>query len=151
MNVFVTVGTTRFDSLINHVVQDPFFSDCDCILQVGNKVLCPKGFDCFEYTDSIHHYYHWADVVVTHGGGGSVYQLLALSKPIVIVPNYDRLDKHQCDIARFMHENGHALVVESLDMLSETVKKAANMTFRPFKRDKFFVTEDILGFLLGDN
>lgn len=147
MNLFVTVGTTRFDSLVQWVALDPFFRSNDCVLQVGLGGLHPEGFEVFEFTDRIEEYYERADVVITHAGAGSIYQLLDFRKPMIIVPNTDRLDRHQYDIATFMQTNGYALTVFALDTLSEAVQKAARTTFRLFERDVFFAGDDILGFI----
>jgi len=147
MKIFVTVGTTRFDSLIAHVAQDAFFRSQETVLQVGPGGLQPEGMESFEYTDRIAEYYAMADVVVTHAGAGSIYQLLGLGKSIVIVPNTDRLDTHQSDIANFMHANGHALSVMDLNELVAAVQNAADTAFRPFRREAFFAAEEILDFL----
>lgn len=147
MNLFLTVGTTRFDSLVQRVALDPFFRSNECVLQVGPGGLHPEGFEAFEFTDKIDEYYKRADVVITHAGAGSIYKLLDLRKPMIIVPNTDRLDRHQYDIATFMQTNGYALTVFALDALSEAVQEAACTTFRIFERDAFFGGEDILNFI----
>jgi beta-1,4-N-acetylglucosaminyltransferase len=147
VNLFVTVGTTRFDSLVEQVAIDPFFRSNDCVLQVGPGGLHPEGFEVFDYTNRIEEYYKGADVVITHAGAGSIYQILDLRKPMIIVPNMDRLDRHQHDIATFMHTNGYALSVFELTKLSEAVQEAARTTFRLFERDDFFAGEDILSFI----
>ncbi len=147
MNIFVTVGTTRFDSLVQQVAKDPFFRFNDCVLQVGPGGLHPEGFQVFDYSVRIEEYYKHADVVITHAGAGSIYHLLDLRKPMIIVPNMERLDSHQHDIAAFMHTNGYALSVWDLNRLSEAVQEAAHTTYRIFERDDFFAGEDILSFI----
>lgn len=147
MNLFVTVGTTRFDSLLQQVAIDPFFRSNDCVLQVGPGGLKPEGFEAFDYTTRIEEYCKRADVVITHAGAGSIYQILELRKPMVIVPNTDRLDRHQHDIATFMHTKGYALSVFALERLSEAVQEATRKTFRLLERENFFAGEDILNFI----
>lgn len=147
MNLLVTVGTTRFDRLVQRVALDPFFRSHECVLQVGPGGLHPEGFEVFEFTDRILAYYERAELVITHGGAGSIYQILELRKPMIIVPNTDRADQHQSDIATFMHNNGYALSVFALEELSNAVRMASNMKFRTFERDAFFVGEDILSFI----
>lgn len=147
MKIFVTVGTTRFDSLTHFIGGDPFFREHDCVLQVGPGGQKLADFECFEYTDQINDYYAYADVVITHAGAGSIYQLLSMRKSIVIVPNIDRLDTHQIDIANFMHTNLHAISVRNLAELSDAVQQAAATVFRPFEHENFFCAENILDFL----
>ncbi|MFD0848385.1 PssE/Cps14G family polysaccharide biosynthesis glycosyltransferase [Sphingosinicella xenopeptidilytica] len=150
MKIFVTVGTTRFDSLVQYIAENEYFRTHECVLQVGSGGPHPDSFQVFDYTNQIDRFYAWADVIITHAGAGSIYRLLDMRKSLVIVPNTDRLDPHQSDIARFMHENGHALAVDSLPELTAFVEKAATMRFHPFEREAFFAVEDILNFIASE-
>ena len=147
MKIFVTVGTTRFDSLINACRNDPFFKMHDCVVQTGPGGGRVETAESFEYTDDIERFYIWADVVVTHAGAGSIYRLLELQKNLVIVPNLDRLDKHQLDIASYMAANGYALSVSNVDELSSVVSLAFGKKFRAFVKEDFFAASEVLDFV----
>lgn len=144
MKIFLTVGTTRFDSLMEFVAKAPYFKAHDCILQVGPSGKKMANFECFDYVSNIDHYYEWADVVVTHAGAGSIYRLLSMRKRIVIVPNSDRLDHHQFDIARYMSSNNFALATSTYSELPAAIDAAATKEFALFHRDSFYAAENIL-------
>lgn len=74
MNIFLTVGTTRFDSLVSHVENNSKFHCHSCILQIGRGGVKSERYISFEYTDEIDRYYCAADVVVSHAGAGSIYR-----------------------------------------------------------------------------
>ena len=147
MKIFFTVGTTRFDSLIEAIANDGYFKDHECILQVGPGGRQLAGFECFEYTKDIDSYYAAADVVVTHAGAGSIYKLLEMRKRIVVVPNTDRLDSHQSDIANYMDKNGYAIAANDLSRLSECVRRAAEADLKLFEKTDFFAAKEIVEFI----
>ncbi|WP_374475082.1 PssE/Cps14G family polysaccharide biosynthesis glycosyltransferase [Zoogloea sp.] len=147
MKIFVTVGTTRFDSLIDACRNDIFFRSHDCVVQTGPGGGKVETADSFEYTNDIERFYVWADVIVTHAGAGSIYRLLELKKKLVIVPNLDRLDKHQLDIATFMSEHGYALSISDVNELSSVVSLAYEKEFREFVKEDFFAAAEVLDFV----
>ena len=147
MKIFFTVGTTRFDSLIESVAGDSYFREHECTLQVGPGGRKLRGFECFDYTKNIDAYYDAADVVVTHAGAGSIYKLLEMRKRIVVVPNTDRLDAHQSDIANYMDKNGYAIAADDLSRLSECVRRAAEADLKPFEKTDFFAAKEIVEFI----
>ncbi|MDH5184773.1 MAG: glycosyltransferase [Gammaproteobacteria bacterium] len=147
MKIFVTVGTTRFNTLIRRIISEGFFENHECILQTGPGGMMTKKFECFEYTSEIDRYYDWADIVVSHAGAGSIYRLLSLGKRIVLVPNVDRIDQHQLDIATFMHNNNYAIAVYDFNVLSRAIENAAAADFISFESLEFFVAEEIITFI----
>lgn len=147
MKILVTVGTTKFDELIEAVASSAYFADCECVLQVGPGGRHASGFRCLEYTPDIEDYYRWADVVVTHAGAGSIYRLLELSKRLVIVPNLSRVDKHQADITAYMEAHRHAIAAWSLGALAGAVQEAAIADLAPFRKTDFFAGEEIAQYI----
>lgn len=147
MKIFVTVGTTRFDSLVRYVLAHSWFRSNDCVLQVGPGGPVSESLCCFDYTDHILDYYSAADVVVSHAGAGAIYELLSLQKRVVIVPNFDRVDDHQLDLAKYMHCNGHAISVYDLEQLIPSIAYASEATFVPFEPEPFSATLDLINYI----
>lgn len=146
MRIFVTVGTTAFDELIR--VIDALNVGDDIVLQISNNsVYMPINYPFFKFSTNIEKYYNDADIVITHGGAGSVYRLLELEKKIVIVPNLNRVDKHQKDLSDFMQRSGYAWVCEDLNMLSQVLNKAYKSDFKKYRYDSFFKADEILQFI----
>ncbi|MDD2698434.1 MAG: glycosyltransferase [Arcobacteraceae bacterium] len=141
MKIFVTVGTTKFDSLIKSVDENLLDLDYEVTMQISDGNYKPKHF---EFTNEIQKYFREADVVITHAGAGSIYELLELGKKIIIVPNFDRIDKHQSDIADYMDKNNYAKSIYNIVNVIEALK---SHNFDEFKKENFFKAQEIIDFM----
>jgi beta-1,4-N-acetylglucosaminyltransferase len=148
-NVFVTVGTTRFDSLIEFIDKNISKDNYKIIMQISDGRYKPKEFESFEYTNNVDEIYNNSDIIITHAGAGSIYKLLELRKKIVIVPNLERKDSHQSDIANYMNANKYALVCNSFEDLSLALEKIQIIELKPFEKAYFFKTAEILEYCLS--
>ncbi|KAI3761606.1 hypothetical protein L1987_52027 [Smallanthus sonchifolius] len=102
-SVFVTLGTTSFDSLVRTVDSD----------QV-KEALSEKGYthlviqmDYFTFYSSIADYLRSASLVISHAGSGSIFETLRMAKPLVVVVNEDLMDNHQSELAEELAERKH--------------------------------------------
>ena len=136
MKLLVTVGTTPFDRLIKAADQQ-LSHVYELRSQISSGDYVPEGHAFFRRSDNIEEEYAQAELVISHGGAGSIFRLLELSKKIVMVPNLDRVDLHQTDICAFMAANGHAAVCRDLSYLFEVVEEALVMDFVPYRADEF--------------
>jgi beta-1,4-N-acetylglucosaminyltransferase len=139
MKILVTVGTTIFDSLIKFIDEKFHKNEYEIIFQISEGKYTPKNFSYFRYSENIDFYYENCDVVITHAGAGSVYRLLELKKKIIIIPNIERVDKHQVEIAEYMNENGHALMCSDINEINFYIDKIMNAELKFFKKEDFFV------------
>lgn len=149
MKIFATVGTTRFDNLIKAIDDSLDKNIYDVTMQISDGNYKPKNFKYIEYTDEIKKYFLESDIVITHAGAGSIYELLELGKKIIIVPNLDRIDKHQTDISDYMDRNGYAKALNSFDSLKDTVEYVKTHEFKKFTKNNFFKTDEILEYIGG--
>lgn len=148
MNVFVTVGTTSFDELIKNVDDIIIkFDGFSFVLQIAQGKYKPKNADYFEFTSNIDEFYNDADLIITHAGAGSIYRLLELNKKIIVVPNMERVDKHQSDISTYMTDNHHALLLSDFKSTADIISKAYDFVPVPFVKTPFFVKDEIINFI----
>lgn len=149
MNIFATVGTTSYDSMIKAL--DKIFIQKDesinIIYQIAGGCHIPKSGSYFSFVDDVSQFYRNSDLIITHAGAGTVFGLLKLNKKFIIVPNLERIDKHQLDIAKYMDENNHALVVWDLSELYNVFKSSYSFIPTPFVSDGFFMTESIIKYI----
>ncbi|MGI2000010.1 PssE/Cps14G family polysaccharide biosynthesis glycosyltransferase [Shewanella frigidimarina] len=136
MNIFVTVGHTRFDSLFKKIDQINH-DEWHFISQTYDGNYTPKNGEHITYTNDIFSYYNNADVVITHAGAGTVYNLLEIGKTIIVVANTDRIDTHQEDLIRYVEDGEFAQVCRNLadleSLISNTMTfKAATYHSEPF-------------------
>ncbi|KAK6157802.1 hypothetical protein DH2020_012050 [Rehmannia glutinosa] len=98
--VFVTVGTTCFDSLVRAVDTQESTGE-DGSLSV----------DYFTFSSSIAEYLKSASLVISHAGSGSIFETLRLKKPLIVVVNEDLMDNHQSELAEELAERNHLFCV----------------------------------------
>ncbi|XP_051146186.1 uncharacterized protein LOC127261823 [Andrographis paniculata] len=120
--VFVTVGTTCFDSLVRAVdtpeVKDALFKNgyTHLVIQMGRGTYIPSksagndasiSVDYFTFSPSIAEYLKNASLVISHAGSGSIFETLRLKKPLIVVVNEDLMDNHQSELAEELAERKH--------------------------------------------
>lgn len=148
MKLLVTVGTTKFDSLIravDHVLDG--YAKCDSVFQIADGEYIPKNGQYFDYIENIEQHYNPSDLVITHAGAGTIYRLLELDKKIIVVPNLDRVDKHQVDISNFMELGGHLLVARNVDSIADCMEKSREFAPVRFHKVGFFKAKNIADFI----
>lgn len=131
--VFVTVGTTKFESLINKILSDQIL---DILIEQGfRKIIIQIGNGCHEnipilYADTnstvkfnkknleieayrfkktISDDLKMANLVISHAGSGSIIESLEANKMLIVVCNEDLMDNHQFELAEKMSELGYLL------------------------------------------
>jgi beta-1,4-N-acetylglucosaminyltransferase len=140
--IFVTVGTTPFDSLIEYL--DNMESKEEIILQISKDAkYIPKNKKYFQFISNINEYYEKASLIITHAGAGSIYNLLEKEKIIIIVPNTERVDNHQLDITEYMKNENYALTCFNLNSLEKMIKNINNYNLKMYEKDSFFKAKEI--------
>ena len=75
MNILVTVGTTRFDALVEEA---KLLKTDDVFIQHANPKLESDIHNGVTFANDIQRYYQQADLIICHAGAGTVYHLLEL-------------------------------------------------------------------------
>ncbi|XP_041362506.1 UDP-N-acetylglucosamine transferase subunit ALG13 homolog [Gigantopelta aegis] len=150
--VFVTVGTTKFDSLIKTATSK---SCCQLlkslgynklVLQIGNGDYEPDALEnedfsvkCFHLKNSIQDDIQSADLVISHAGAGSILDALGAGKHLVVVINEELMGNHQTELASQLANDGH-LYFCTCSTLENTLKTADFSILKPYapgKPEKF--------------
>jgi beta-1,4-N-acetylglucosaminyltransferase len=142
-SIFVTVGTTRFDRLIDSVTRPEALEwmtsngYTDLIIQYGkgNEPLIPKATKItvrsYSFQPSLDQDMRTADLIISHAGAGTVMEALKWKKRLVVVINTDLMDNHQMELAHAMAKRGHLFVVDTpTDLGNYTLWNEFN-TFQP--------------------
>ncbi|CAF0891716.1 unnamed protein product [Adineta ricciae] len=145
-SVFVTVGTTKFDLLIETIVKDAnvlhtLVDDLHIeklILQIGSSPMpshetTPIPIQFYQYKDSIENDIQQADLVISHAGAGTILQTLEANKPLLVVINEQLMNNHQLEIAHVMEKQGY-LYFCTCATLAETLKKFVNHRFEQYEK-----------------
>lgn len=144
--VFVTVGTTCFDSLVETVGSDLVKLELskrgytELVIQMGRgsyKTLQCSGEDgnlsveYFTFSPSTADYLRSASLIISHAGSGSIFEALRLGKPLIVVVNEDLMDNHQCELAEELGDRKHLFYARP-QTLHETIKDMDLQSLFPY-------------------
>jgi len=134
--VFLTVGTTSFDSLIEAVDTEAFLeamSACGCqdlVLQIGRGTYLPNkylnvetcsqhgiSFECFRFKPNLADEMATADLIISHCGAGSVLEAVTQRKLLLVVVNDTLQENHQEELADAMVSRKHCLKAIPADVV----------------------------------
>jgi len=172
MHAFVTVGSTRFDTLIQAVFTEDILSSLcrkgytNLVVQCGNSTfelafaiqngdthkMSRAGVDIefWMYKSSLQEDYEKADLVISHAGSGTILDVLRMGKPMIVIPNPTLLHNHQEELASALEELGH-LKAATVSNLSRTIEgfDALNIEpFPPFDGSRFArIVDEVMGFI----
>lgn len=144
-NVFVTVGTTRFEKLVAAATskaalewmasrgytsltvqygtgQEP---------KIGVADNCPIAIRIYSFQPSLDEDMRRADLILSHAGAGTVMEALRLQKKLVVVINTLLMDNHQTELAGAMAERNHLFMVEEPEALDDIKTWASFQDFSP--------------------
>lgn len=139
--IFVTLGTQEksFLRLLNAVEefakQHP---NHDIIVQSGHTKFESNYCKVFDYLsrDQMQDYYQKADLVITHGGVGSILEILQLEKKMIAVPRLkkyrEHINDHQLQIIDNFSRLGYLLACYDLEQLAETIEAAKKFVPKTF-------------------
>jgi len=135
--IFVTVGMhyESFERLIKKMDEIAGKIDEEVIMQVGSIKYRPKNAKYFNFVDDdeIMEYFKQARVIISHAGAGTLLNVLALKKPVIVVPRLKKFGEHiddqQLDLARVLSKEGKVIVVHDIEELEEALKRVEKLRF----------------------
>jgi UDP-N-acetylglucosamine transferase subunit ALG13 len=131
--IFVTVGTTDFDALVVAADQLAATTDESVVIQIGHGEVEPRHARWLRFAPSLDPFYEQAGVVVTHGGLGTVTEVLRRGLRTVGVSNPDRFDRHQDQILQAFEQAGHLVWCRDLAELPAAIERARGAQFVPYQ------------------
>lgn len=110
--IFVTVGSQQyqFDRLIeelDRLVEDRVIKE-KVFAQIGHSNYTPKNFDFVKFLDKEQYQKNISqcDILITHGGVGTIVSALKYGKKVIVVPRrqefQEHIDDHQMQIAEVL-------------------------------------------------
>jgi beta-1,4-N-acetylglucosaminyltransferase len=142
-NIFVTVGTTQFDKLVDSVTTSDAFQwmqqqgyttltiqygrgkkpniNNNTIVGGGNSNHQKKRgltVQCYDFASSLEDDMKRAHLIISHAGAGTVMEALKLQKKLVVVINTDLMNNHQLELATAMHTRRLLWMVSSPEELT---------------------------------
>lgn len=142
MRVFVSVGTQKFP--FNRLIQTAdeaaaqFGPDDRFFAQTGFSTYEPQHFTFkpFLQKEEFEEQIRSCDLLIVHGGVGTIITALKYGKNIIVIPRQGRygehVDDHQMQIAESFAQKDLVLCWHEGDDLAEMMRKAMEYTFAPY-------------------
>lgn len=158
-HVLVTVGTTKFERLIETVSSDEVLSllrklgYTSVLFQTGTGKYTDKRFPDMNliykpYIDDFSAAIKCSDLVISHAGAGSCLEVLQNQKPLLVVINEDLMDNHQYELAQELQERNYLYYCTCETLLNTlTDRKLDNLSLYPKANTKVFA--DYLDHCMG--
>lgn len=157
MKIFAAVGTQKFsfDRLIDALDNLSEKPDLDIFVQYGNSKVparCP-GTAFLSHGEYNEHLAN-SDVVVIHGGVGTLRAALDAEAHIVAVPRLseygEHVDDHQVEITEAFVDQGYVLQCLKMTDLENAIRTACAMDFRSFVPELCSIEEEIINLMESD-
>jgi len=108
--IFITTGSVlEFDCLIKIMDKINKNKKYNVVAQIGKGIYKPKNTTTFTFTKNINKYYDWADLIITHTGAGTTFELLEKNKKIISVSNPKAIENHE--IIKKFEDLGYLLYI----------------------------------------
>lgn len=145
--IFVTIGSTDFDPLIRKMDElAPSLGD-RVVMQIGNGEYVPQNAQYFRFAESLDRYYDEADLIVAHGGLGTIVEVLERQKRLVCVVNPATYDRHQEHLLQVFVEHNYLLWCRDMEQLAEAIERARTMMFARYQSPPCRIHEVIKRYL----
>eukprot|EP00937_MAST-01D_sp_MAST-1D-sp2_P003212 g3212.t1 len=169
MQVFVTVGTTSFDALVRTVdgsacrgaLRRKGFGSMT--VQIGRGEAVPRAegdtdlgikgaeglrVEHFRHEPTLVPHVARADLVISHGGAGTIMEVLRARKPLIVVTNEALMGNHQTELAGALEERGH-LVATTPERLLDALERFDAAKLVPYGEADGSLFRDMLDAEMG--
>lgn len=132
--ILVTVGTHTegFERLVRWMDEIAAELEDEVIIQIGHTSIEPEHADWFEFKDieEIIELTEEADIVVGHGGAGTILTTLEAGTPIICVPRREKhgeiYDDHQFELTTKLAQKGTLAIATSKEELYQQLSRSAS-------------------------
>jgi beta-1,4-N-acetylglucosaminyltransferase len=145
--IFVTVGSTDFDALVAKMDELAPHLGTEMVMQIGLGKYTPNNGRYFRFAPSLDSYYDQADIIVGHGGLGTIVETLERGKKLICVVNPATYDRHQEHLLQMFATQNHLLWCKDLERLGEAIERARETRFSRYEPPECHIHEEIAEYL----
>lgn len=140
MKIFVIVGTQEvpFQRLINYAEQ--LSLKHDIVIQYGYtpiieqpNIIYRQFYDQQQYLALV----KGADLILCHGGAGTIFDMLKLHKNIIVVPReaqyQEHVDNHQLELAQKLSQEGYLFMARQYEEIVAILNRMPQQILTSFE------------------
>lgn len=141
--IFVTLGTQdkKFDRLLKAIQKqiDKGNIKDEVVVQAGCTEFESDDMKIYSLMDGkqFNQYIKECDLLITHGGVGSILSGVKKKKTVIAVPRLSKYDEHENDhqkqIVNEFAKAGYILALKDLNRFSQILNKAKDFVPKPYK------------------
>ena len=148
--ILVTCGTQKqsFQRLFSYIEQ--LKVDEDIIMQVGyNKIN--SQYPHYDFSSNFTNDLQQANLVITHGGVGSIMQALLLGKKVIVVPRlekyHEHVSDHQLEISNKLAQEKYLYIAQDFTTLQNLVSQYHHLEFKPYPSNNQFFNQQFIALI----
>ncbi|WMP16165.1 PssE/Cps14G family polysaccharide biosynthesis glycosyltransferase [Thiothrix lacustris] len=148
--ILVITGTTGFDSLVRKIDESRELEAAyDITLQTGEGVYKPKNKPSFDFDRGLKDHLAEYDFFITHAGAGTIFMLLEQKKRVLVVPNTERADKHQAELAQYVKSQNLCAVCQNVQGIAQAINTIDSSTenLQPYEKVEFNAVQEVLRYI----
>jgi beta-1,4-N-acetylglucosaminyltransferase len=147
--IFVTVGTGKFEALVKEIDKIAPKLKEKVVVQIGSGNYKPKNCEWFKFAPNLQKYYKQANLIIAHGGPGTVFEILDTGKKFVACANRDRTDpQHQVEfLEAISKESASLLYCEDIQNLLSYIIKARKFKFKKYQKPTCWIGDETAKFI----
>lgn len=142
--ILVTIGTQKqsFKRLFDYINE----------LKTDEKIIVQGGKSKYKFTnpqvelhdffisDEMNKYINNARIIITHGGGGTIFKALEKEKKVIVFPRLkkysEHINDHQLEITNYLVANNYVLKALSKQELYDAIINIDNYHFAKYNNNK---------------
>lgn len=143
--ILILLGTqhnefTRLLDEVQTLINNKIINE-EVVVQAGFTKYVSDDMKIFDLTDTenLNNLINQANLIITHGGVGSIITALKSNKKVIAVPRLkkylEHVNDHQREIVNTFNEKGYLIGIQNVEDLSESIKKAKNFVPEVYKGD----------------
>lgn len=159
--IFITVGTQKFQfnrllKEVDKLIEEKKICE-EVFAQIGYSTYKPKNYSFNEFINSEEYsdILNKADIVITHGGTGTIIKSINLRKKVIAVPRLkafgEHVDNHQIQIISEFSDIGFLQKVDNIDKLSEALESIRNFDVKEYISNTKNIIFEIEKYIEGES
>lgn len=148
--IFISVGTQKqsFKRLFHMVEESKVIKDQRIIAQTGYTEFSSNKIETIPFMsmELYKKYMSESDIVICHGGVGTIFDALYAGKKILAIPRLEKygehVNDHQIEICDELEKEGYIIYLKEYELFDDVMKKLIETNFK-----KYVPNEDYLDIL----
>lgn len=158
--IFITLGSQKFQFNrilieIDKLMEENKIKE-EVFAQIGYSTYKPKNYKFTKFMNSEEFEKNLiiSNIIITHGGTGTIIKALKLKKRIVAIPRLkdfgEHVDNHQIQLINEFYNIGFIEKVEDMTMLANKIEKVRHKDVKEYKSNTNNVINEIKKYLDGE-